>query len=167
MVDSLDLGDDEETEKAEFKLAEEPDAEDEKPIAAEEEKKEAEPEVPKWDTSLLDSLIQNFLNTDDEEMLPVLCGYFNKIIGFLLTKEKNKMCEYLFLKTEGDIFDGLMKHMTHHSIALLTIELLQIQIKAEPAKKAGALKTSMYEWENSDQENNDDEGENEGVLTAE
>jgi len=26
--------------------------------------------------------------TDDEEMLPVLCGYFNKIMGFLLTKEK-------------------------------------------------------------------------------
>jgi hypothetical protein len=25
----------------------------------------------------------------------------------------------------------------------------------------------MYEWENSDQENNEDEAENEGVLTTE
>lgn len=99
-------------------------------------------------------------------MLPVLCGYFNKIIGFLMTKEKSRMCEYLLLKTEGQIFDGLMRHMSHHSLALLTIELLQITIKAEPAKKAG-LKSSMYEWENSDQENNDDDGENEGTLTAE
>lgn len=99
-------------------------------------------------------------------MLPVLCGYFNKIIGFLLSKDKQRMCEYLLLKTDGAIFDGLMKHMSHHSLALLTIELLQIQIKAEPTKKAG-LKTSMYEWENSDQENKEDEAENEGVLTTE
>jgi hypothetical protein len=75
---------------------------------------------------LLDTLIQDFLQTEDEEMLPVLCGYFNKIIGFLLSKDKQRMCEYLLLKTEGAIFDGLMKHMSHHSLALLTIELLQI-----------------------------------------
>jgi len=40
-----------------------------------------------------------------------------------------------------------------------------VQIKAEPAKKAGSLKTGMYEWENSDQENNEDDAENEGTLT--
>jgi len=69
-------------------------------------------------------LIQNFLESEDEEMLPVLCGYFNKIIAFLMTKEKNRMCEYLLLKTEGAVFDGLLRHMNHHSLALLTIELL-------------------------------------------
>jgi len=34
------------------------------------------------------------------------------------------MCEYLLLKTEGAVFDGLLRHMNHHSLALLTIELL-------------------------------------------
>lgn len=119
MVDSLDLGDDEEADKPEFKL-EEPHAEDDKAVAQEDK------EPPKWDTSLLEVLIQEFLTTEDNELLPVLCGYFNKIIGFLMTKEKAKMCEYLLIKTEGAIFDGLMRHMSHHSLALLTIELLQI-----------------------------------------
>ena len=79
------------------------------------------------------------------------------------------MLEYLLLKRDGTLFDGLMKHITHHSLALLLIELLQIQIKPEPApsKSKGGLKTSMYEWgENSDAENNEDEAENEGVLSA-
>ena len=44
--------------------------------------------VDKRDFSLLDNLINHFINTDDEKLLPVLCGYFNKIIQSLLTKEK-------------------------------------------------------------------------------
>jgi hypothetical protein len=77
------------------------------------------------------------------------------------------LLEYLLLKKEGKIFDGLLKHMSHHSLALLTIELLQVQIKPEaPSKKAG-MKTSMYDqWDNSDNENNDDDAE-EGTLTDE
>ena len=62
--------------------------------------------------------------TDDEEMLPVLCGYFNKIMGFLLTKEKQMLCEYLLLHRQGQIFDKIMKHIQHHSIGQFLIELM-------------------------------------------
>jgi len=68
--------------------------------------------------------VENFVKTNDDEMLPVLCGYFNRIITSLLTKEKQKLLEYFLLKRDGAIFDGLMKHITHHSLALLLIELL-------------------------------------------
>jgi len=107
------------------------------------------------------------MEIDEKEMLPVLCGYFNKIIQALLTKEKGKLLEYLMIRKDGAIFDGLMKHIGNHSLALLMIELLQIQIKAESIssqKKAG--KMSMYTSDGSDAENQDDE-ENEGVLTSE
>ena len=57
-------------------------------------------------------------------MLPVLCGYFNKIFVALLGKEKQTTLEYLLLKREGVIFDGLLKHIRHHSLAILLIELL-------------------------------------------
>ena len=59
-------------------------------------------------------------------MLPVLCGYFNKIIQSLLTKEKTRILDYLFIKRDGAIFDGLMKHISNHSLAILMIELLQV-----------------------------------------
>jgi hypothetical protein len=35
----------------------------------------------------------------------------------LLTKEKQKLLEYLLIKKDGAIFDGLIKHITHHSLA--------------------------------------------------
>ena len=44
--------------------------------------------VDKRDFSLLDDMINSFMETDDEKMLPVLCGYFNNIFQSLLTKEK-------------------------------------------------------------------------------
>jgi len=69
-------------------------------------------------------LVTNFIETPDDKMLPVLCGYFNKIINSLLIKEKQKLLEYLLIKKEGQIFDGLIKHITHHSLAILMIELL-------------------------------------------
>lgn len=86
----------------------------------------------------------------------------------MLTKEKNKLLEYLLIERNGAIFEGLMKHIGNHSLALLMIELLQVQIKAESIgsqKKAG--KMSMYNSDGSDAENNDDDTENEGVLTQE
>jgi len=44
--------------------------------------------VDKRDFSLLDNMINSFMETEDDKMLPVLCGYFNKIFQSLLTKEK-------------------------------------------------------------------------------
>lgn len=117
------------------------------------------------DYSLLDQLIDGFCETAKEDMLPVLCGYFNKILTSLLTKERHRMLDYLLLKREGAIFDALMQHIDHHSLALLLIELLNIKIKPEaPASKKG-----IYDhWEtNSDQDANEENGADEGTLTPE
>ena len=69
-------------------------------------------------------MISQFIQTAEAEMLPVLCGYFNKIVQDLLRKEKDKVLEYLLIKQEGAIFDGLMKHIDHHSLATLLVELM-------------------------------------------
>ena len=100
-------------------------------------------------------------------MLPVLCGYFNKIFVSLLGKEKQTTLEYLLLKRDGVILDGLLKHIRHHSLALLLIELLQIQIKPETTKEIkGSARIAMYNSDGSDAENHDEEAENEGLLSA-
>lgn len=61
---------------------------------------------------------------DDSEMLPVLCGYFNKIVSALLAKEEKKLVEYLLHHRNGAIFDGLLNHISNHSLAQLLVELL-------------------------------------------
>jgi len=74
----------------------------------------------------------------------------------LLTKEKQKLLEYLLIKKDGAIFDGLIKHIAHHSLALILIDLLNIQIKPEPVASTRKLKgdnfksNNLYEFENSD-----------------
>jgi hypothetical protein len=45
------------------------------------------------------------------------------------------MLEYLLLERKGKIFDGLLRHIEHHSIALLLISLLEINIQPESQKK--------------------------------
>ena len=74
----------------------------------------------------------------------------------------------MLIKREGSIFDGLLKHIRHHSLALLLIELLQIQIKPETTKEVnGSARMAMYNSDGSDAENHDDDAENEGqVLSA-
>lgn len=74
----------------------------------------------------------------------------------------------MLIKREGTIFDGLLKHIRHHSLALLLIELLQIQIKPETTKEVkGSARMAMYNSDGSDAENHDDDAENEGqVLSA-
>jgi len=71
------------------------------------------------------------------------------------------------IKREGVVFDGLLKHIRHHSLALLLIELLQIQIKPETVKVVkGSARMAMYNSDGSDAENHEDEAENEGMLSA-
>jgi hypothetical protein len=41
----------------------------------------------------------------------------------------------LLLERKGKIFDGLLRHIEHHSIALLLISLLEINIQPESVKK--------------------------------
>jgi len=84
------------------------------------------------DYSLIDSLC-GFLDSD-EELLPILCGYFLKVCDSLLKKQKNLFLEYLLLERNGRIFKGLLKHIEHHSVALFLIALLEINIVPETKK---------------------------------
>lgn len=89
-----------------------------------------EPE-PK-DFTLLDSMIDNFFDTPKQDMLPVLCGYFKKIITNLIKNERDLMLNYLFVKNEGKILDQLADHIDNDSLAGLAYELLQTQVRPEP-----------------------------------
>ena len=157
LVEELDLKEDGSSEQVQIGANEDQDEEAKSVEAA-----EVKSEPPENDYSLLEQLVDGFFETCAEDMLPVLCGYFNKIVCSLVTKEKQRVLEYLLLKKDGAIFDAIGGRIEHHSLALLLTELLQIQIKPEPPQtKASA----QYEWENSDQENAEDEPE--GTLTPE
>ena len=129
------------------------------------ENSEAAPEpvepVKRLDFSLLDQLTA-FLYSD-EDPLPILCGYFNKIMQQLLIKQKNNILEYLLVEQQGKIFHGLLKHLQHHSLALLLISLLELQIQPNQDKKDKA----RVAWEASEGSDLDNEDENAGELTVE
>jgi len=98
-------------------------------------------EEQKNDWGILDAMINNFMQTEPDQMLSVLCGYFQKIVSSILNKENSKLLDYLLLQRKGIIFDGLMRHISHHSLAQLVIELLQVQIKPDDSK---SKKLNMY-----------------------
>jgi hypothetical protein len=60
-----------------------------------------------------------FFDIGDEydDLEPILCGYFNKIVKALLNKVKSKLLSYLLIKRDGDIFGILLNHLEHHSLA--------------------------------------------------
>ena len=64
-------------------------------LATEASTKEPAEKAPKHDYSLMDSLSQ-FLY-EDEDPLPILCGYFLKVMEQLLDKQKQMTLEYLLL----------------------------------------------------------------------
>jgi uncharacterized protein YbgA (DUF1722 family) len=78
-----------------------------------------------YDYSVMDELIEFF---EEEELQPILCGYFNKVMQSLLTKSKTKVLTYLLLHKKGELFNKLLKNLEHHSLAQLMIELMQIKI---------------------------------------
>lgn len=149
LVEKLDLNDDGNDSSSAPKKVNEPESED---AAAQN----------KNDWSLMDMLFNQFIATDKEQMLSVLCGYFNKVVHSLMTKESAKTLEYLLIRKEGQIFDGLMKHMQHHSLATLMIELLQTQIKPEDSRNK---KMSMYNSDGSDADEQDGADQDEAKLT--
>ena len=95
-------------------------------LGANEEAKEPEVKRPKLDFSLMDHLTSFLYQPEDP--LPILCGYFNKIMQQLLVKQKNNTLDYMLVEQNGKIFHGLLNHLQHHSLALLLISLLEIQI---------------------------------------
>ena len=65
---------------------------------------------------------------DSNDIEPILCGYFNKIVQSLINKVKTKLLHYILLKREGDIFIKLLSCLQHHSLAQLLIELMQVKV---------------------------------------
>lgn len=84
---------------------------------------EATEALPKHDYSLLDMLC-GFLY-EDEDPLPILTGYFLKVMDQLLEKQKMMTLEYLLIHQEGKIFSGLLRHLDHHSVATVLIKLIE------------------------------------------
>ena len=62
---------------------------------------------------------------EEEEPLPILCGYFSKIMEQMLDKQKQFTLEYLLLHKEGEIFNGLVRNLDQHSLASLMIKLVE------------------------------------------
>lgn len=78
-------------------------------LTANQEAKEQEVKRPKLDFSLMDELT-SFLYREDDP-LPILCGYFNKIMQQLLVKQKNNTLDYILVEQNGKIFNGLLSHL--------------------------------------------------------
>lgn len=88
--------------------------------------------VESYDYTMMDELfgmLESQHNGEDIE--PILCGYFNKIIQALLTKIKIKILHYILLKREGDVFTKLLSCLQHHSLAQLLIELMQVKVPSQ------------------------------------
>jgi len=75
----------------------------------------------------------------------------------MLNKQKAKTLQYLLVQQQGKLFDHLLNNIQHHSLATLLIELLELQITANPEKKEQRLT-----FENSD--NSDDETRDEAEV---
>ena len=106
--------------------------------------------------------LTSFLYKPDDP-LPILCGYFNKIMQQLLVKQKNNTLDYMLVEQNGKIFHGLLNHLQHHSLALLLISLLEIQIQPNQDKKDKA----RVAWEASEGSDAENDETAEGELTVE
>lgn len=90
-----------------------------------EEKPETKQQESTFNYDVIDELFEFF---DQEQLEPILCGYFNKVMQALLAKSKGKVLSYLLIQRKGDIFNLLLKNLQHHSLAILMVELLQVKI---------------------------------------
>jgi len=64
----------------------------------------------------------DFIRTE-EELNPVLCGYFCKIVGSMLTSFRKKFNRYAF-NSENKIIESMIRHSYNRSIADLLIKIL-------------------------------------------
>lgn len=120
---------------------------------------------PKNDYTLMDELME-FLEVPEERadnenrLEPILCGYFNKIMQALLQKQKGKTMEYLLLVAKGKIFDNLLCHMQHYSLASLMLHFLGMKFFLEDYSgynNVAQQRTSLLDWDNN---SDSDESEN-------
>lgn len=92
--------------------------------------KPEEPSPDMFDYTFLDALFAMLDANNSDEIEPILCGYFYKIVLSLLNKVKTKLLHYILLRRKGDIFIKLLSCLQHHSLAQLLIELMQVKIVA-------------------------------------
>lgn len=140
----------------------------------EEDIEEKQPEAfkPKHDYSLMDELLE-FLEVPAEKdgenkIESILCGYFNKIITALLQKQKGKTLEFLLLVQRGKIFDNLISHLQHFSLANLMLTLLGLKFFIEDYAGFGTnnatSRTSLLDWDNNSES---DEGAQQTAASTE
>jgi hypothetical protein len=111
--------------------------------------------ILEYDYSLMDELFSVLDIAHEQEMQPILCGYFNKIVQALLGKIKQKMLHYLLIHRKGDVFLKLTRFLHHHSLSQLLVELLLIKIVS--AKAQGGPQSSFRDRFSSDTDERDNE----------
>ena len=83
----------------------------------------SEEEKAKFD--LLDHL---FIFLDSEEELnPVLCGYFSKLVGVFLNRKSKQIYHYVYTHEDGQTLERLAKHVYSKSLTEILIKFLDVQ----------------------------------------
>jgi len=72
---------------------------------------------------LLDKLFLFIRSKEDDDLNPVLSGYFSKILRILITKRQKQLVPYLF-DTFSDIIDCLLRHSYQKSISEVLYKIL-------------------------------------------
>ena len=72
---------------------------------------------------LLDKLFLFIRSKQDDDLNPVLSGYFSKILRILITKRQKQLVPYLF-DTFSDIIDCLLRHSYQKSISEVLYKIL-------------------------------------------
>lgn len=103
-----------------------------------------------YNYEFLDKLF-TILNSN-EELFPILCGYFTKVVLSLLQKQKSKLLHYILIHKEGEIYNKLLNHLHHHSIAQLMVELIQVKIITNRPKENFSL-----DWDKDEKDGDSEE----------
>ena len=96
-----------------------------------------------------------FSNSEEEELLPVSCGYFINIVRMLLMKQRKVMLRYILLHTEGRAFDRLIKYIKYHSLSDLLMEMMQLTVGYQESPGSTAEIQALIEGERDDTEETD------------
>jgi len=81
---------------------------------------------------LLDSLFKFIAVSSDEDLNPVLSGYFCKLVSLLISRKQKQLVPYIF-RPESPIIDHLVNHVGQKSVSEILNKLLtQIDSDFEP-----------------------------------
>lgn len=81
---------------------------------------------------LLDRLFRFIAEASDEDLNPVLSGYFCKLVSLLISRKQKQLVPYIF-RPESQIIDHLVNHVGQKSISEILNKLLtQIDSDFEP-----------------------------------